>query len=105
MPEPGALVVVLPGIGGTVLAERDPSGGLALGRGGDPVVVWSASLRDVTLLRHPDRLSIAERPRLLPMGLLPTRKPFGLFTAVSGYERLVACAAGAVRSDSRTHAP
>lgn len=82
-------MVILPGIGGTVLAEADVRGGPALDSSGKPILVWSASLDDATLLRHPDRLTLAERPNLVPLGLLPTRRPFGLFTAVHGYDGLV----------------
>ncbi len=90
------LVVVLPGIGGTVLAEPGPGGRLALDRFGEPRMVWSASLCDATLLTNPQRLSLTTFPELVPLGLLPTRMPFGLFTAVHGYERLVQSAASAV---------
>jgi hypothetical protein len=77
------LVVVLPGIGGTQLAVPDSDG-----RPTDDLV-WAASLRDIDLLRHPERLSIAEHQRLAPRGLIPTRKAFGLWTVVPGYDGLL----------------
>lgn len=79
----GHLVVVLPGIGGTQLAVADgrgrPTGGL----------VWAAGLPDLNLLREPGRLSIGEHERLAPAGLIPTRRAFGLWTVVPGYDGLL----------------
>ena len=73
------LVVVLPGIGGSVLA-----------RAGDPDdVVWDAGKGDIAdLVVRPDRMSVAESPRLEPIGLTRSTKFLG-FTVVPGYERLL----------------
>jgi hypothetical protein len=74
------LVIVLPGIGGSVLARP--------GSLGD--VVWGMGLRDITDLGwRPGRLSLAESPKLMPMGLTRSAKLIG-FTIVPGYERLLA---------------
>jgi hypothetical protein len=77
------LVVVLPGIGGTQLAVPD--------RFGRPTetLIWSASPGDLDLLRNPEPLSINVHPRLAPAGLIPTRKAFGLWTVVHGYDGLL----------------
>ncbi len=73
------LVVVLPGIGGSVLA-----------RPGDPDdVVWDAGKGDIAdLVLRPDRMSLAEAPRLTPVGLTESTKFLG-FTVVPGYEGLL----------------
>ncbi|MGV1009115.1 MAG: esterase/lipase family protein [Dermatophilaceae bacterium] len=74
------LVVVIPGIGGTVLAPP--------GRLDSPV--WSAGFRDIgSLLLRPHELSLAEHKVLTPVGLIRTHKAFGLFTAVRGYGGLL----------------
>jgi hypothetical protein len=89
------LIVVLPGIGGTVLAVPD-------GGGRPTQVAWGGRLADVGLLRHPERLSVDERPRLVPVGLVPSQTAFGLWTVVPGYDRLLARLAqrdGAVLDD------
>ncbi|MFV0459209.1 MAG: esterase/lipase family protein [Actinomycetales bacterium] len=83
MDAPSALVVFLPGIGGSQLA--DPRTGS---------LIWSARPRDLSLLKHPDRLNINEFPQLNPVGLIPTRKAFGIWTAIHGYD-------GALRDLSR----
>ncbi len=72
------LVVVLPGIGGSVLA-----------RPGDPDdVVWDAGKGDIAdLVLRPDRMSLEESPRLAPLGLTESTKFLG-FTVVPGYEGL-----------------
>ncbi|MGH4000043.1 MAG: lipase/acyltransferase domain-containing protein, partial [Pseudonocardiaceae bacterium] len=74
------LVVVLPGIGGSVLARPD-----------DPDdVVWDAGKGDIAgLVLRPDRMSLAEAPRLAPLGLTESTKFLG-FTVVPGYEGLLA---------------
>jgi len=73
------LVVVLPGIGGSVLA-----------RPGKPdEVVWDAGKGDIAdLLLRPGRMSLAEWPRLEPIGLIRSPKLLG-FTVAHGYERLL----------------
>jgi hypothetical protein len=84
MPDSGGvpehLVVVLPGIGGSVLA--DP------GHPDEPV--WSVRLRDVAVLRDPERLSLAQVPVLEPVALVTSLKVTPFWTAIDGYERLLA---------------
>jgi hypothetical protein len=77
------LVVVLPGIGGTVLTVPD--------RLGKPTedVVWGARGQDLRLLRHPEMLSTSTYARLAPKGLIPTRTAFGIWTPVHGYSGLL----------------
>jgi pimeloyl-ACP methyl ester carboxylesterase len=73
------LVVVLPGIGGSVLARP--------GRPED--MVWDAGKGDIAdLVLRPDQLSLAEAPHLEPVGLTESTKFLG-FTVVPGYERLL----------------
>jgi len=87
------LVVVLPGIGGSVLALP----------GRPDELVWSGGLRNAGhVLRHPKALSVEERPRLSPVGLISTRKVFGVWTAIPGYDgllRKLASLPGAVLDD------
>lgn len=73
------LVVLVPGIGGTRLAALRRNGSLG-------PVVWSAGPTDSGLLVHPERLSVDVHPRLRPVGLIKTRKAFGLWTTVPGYD-------------------
>jgi hypothetical protein len=74
------LVVVLPGIGGSVLAPP--------GRLDQPV--WAAGVRDAgNLLLRPELLGLGEHARLVPVGLVKTRKPVPCWTAVYGYDRLL----------------
>lgn len=73
------LIVVVPGIGGSVLAPPD--------RPDQPV--WSLSSHDLCILRHPERLSIAEVPTLNPIGLIKSLKPIPFWTAIDGYEQLL----------------
>jgi hypothetical protein len=74
------LIVVLPGIGGSVLAPP--------GRWDEPV--WAAGVRDAgNLLLRPERLSLGEHAGLAPVGLIKTRKPVPCWTAVHGYDRLL----------------
>src|SRR5918998_2375593 len=73
------LIVVLPGIGGSVLARP--------GRPDD--VVWDAGKGDIAgVILRSDRLSIDEAPHLEPLGLTESTKFLG-FTVVAGYERLL----------------
>lgn len=73
------LIVVLPGIGGSVLA-----------RPGKPKdVVWDAGKADwADLIFRPDRMSVQEAPHLEPQGLTESTKFMG-FTVVPGYEKLL----------------
>ncbi|MCX5087452.1 alpha/beta hydrolase [Streptomyces sp. NBC_00365] len=58
------LVVIVPGIGGSVLAESDA---------GSPHTVWDARVKDIaaTAVLNPKRLGVAEHPSLIPVGLVP----------------------------------
>ncbi|MFD0579240.1 lipase/acyltransferase domain-containing protein [Dactylosporangium darangshiense] len=72
------LVVVLPGIGGSVLADD---------RG---EVVWDAGFGSIrSLLKSPGRLSLEESPRLHPVGLIGSRQLLPGWTVIHGYESLV----------------
>lgn len=72
-------MVVVPGIGGSVLARPD--------RPED--VVWDAGIGDIVdLVKHPDRMSTDEWPCLKPIRLTESTKLLG-FTVVPGYERLL----------------
>lgn len=74
------LVVVLPGIGGSRLAV--PSD---LTR-----VVWDAGFPDLgNLLSRPGRLSLDRHPVLRPLGLIRSKKLFGVWTKIDGYEHLL----------------
>ena len=73
------LIVVLPGIGGSVLARP--------GRPDD--VVWDAGKGDIAgVVFRLDRLSIDEAPHLDPLCLTESTKFLG-FTVVAGYEKLL----------------
>jgi pimeloyl-ACP methyl ester carboxylesterase len=73
------LVVVLPGIGGSVLA--------AAGKGD---CVWDAGFRDVAgLVVRPGLLSLAEAPDLRPAGLIRSRRLVPGWTVISGYDGLL----------------
>jgi hypothetical protein len=74
---PNHLVLVVPGVLGSVLADADG------------VPSWGPGLSDVArTMRWPSALSLADHPRLVPSGLLPT---IGLIPpfVVPGYDRLV----------------
>jgi hypothetical protein len=73
------LVVVVPGIGGSVLAPP--------GRPDEPV--WSVGWSDRGLLRNPELLSLAAAPVLEPVGLIRSLRPVPFWTAVPGYEGLL----------------
>lgn len=85
------LVVVLPGIGGSVLA-----------RGSDSDlddIVWDAGKGDIAdLVARPARMSVAEWPELTPVGLTRSTKLLG-FTIVAGYEGLLKTLAGLGTTD------
>jgi hypothetical protein len=74
------LIVVVPGIGGSVLALP----------GRPDRLVWSARVKDVGLVRRPERLSLAEYPALEPVGLIKSLRPVPFWTAVHGYDGLLA---------------
>ena len=72
------LVMVLPGIGGTVL--RRPS---------DSKVVWNAGFGDIAdLLARPGRMSLTENPHLVPSGLITDKRLVPGWTIIDGYSRL-----------------
>src|SRR5215470_683596 len=74
------LVVVLPGIGGSVLARPGTQ---------EPQVVWDASKSDVaTAVVWPARLDTGQWPRLDPIGLIRSPTFLG-FTIAHGYEGLL----------------
>lgn len=80
MGTPSYLVVVLPGIGGSVLRVPGTHGRL----------VWAARFGDVgNLLLDPEGLSVDKHPRLAPAGLISTQKAFGIWTAIQGYETVL----------------
>jgi pimeloyl-ACP methyl ester carboxylesterase len=71
------LVVIVPGIGGSVLATEDEA------------TVWGKGLRTLTAaMGSPGRLSLAENPDLIPVGLVPKTCVMG-FTVMYGYDELV----------------
>jgi hypothetical protein len=73
------LIAVIPGIGGSILAPP--------GKPESPV--WSLTRGDLALIRHPERLSLAESPLLHPIGLITSARPLPFWTAVPGYEGLL----------------
>ena len=79
MTERRPLIVVLPGIGGSVLARP----------GGAHDVVWDAGPGDIAdLVFRSGRMSVEEAPHLEPLGLTESTKFLG-FTVVPGYEKLL----------------
>ena len=79
MVERRRLIVVLPGIGGSVLARP----------GGSDDVVWDAGKGDIAgVVFRPSRLRLDEAPHLEPVGLTESTKFLG-FTIVPGYEKLL----------------
>ena len=73
------LIVVLPGIGDSVLARP--------GRPDD--IVWDQGKADIAgLVFRPDRLDVDESEHLEPLGLTESTKFLG-FTVVPGYETLL----------------
>ena len=78
------LVVVVPGIGGSVL-ERADAGGL----------VWDAGFGSVgRLFLAADRLSLEQVPEVRPVGLIRSRVPMPGWTVIRGYDRLMAAVGG-----------
>lgn len=72
------LVVVLPGIGGSVLSDRNSLSG-----------IWTAGVWNIArTVIHPPRLSLAENPNLVASGLVRSTTILG-FTVVAGYEGLL----------------
>jgi len=71
------LVVVLPGIGGSVLADAAGT-------------VWDAGVGDIAgLLFDSERLSLSANPHLRPVGLVTSKKLLPGWTVVRGYEGLL----------------
>jgi len=82
--EPGYLVVVVPGIGGTELAVP----------GDRSAKIWTGGFGNIgKSLARPDRLSVREHPRLQPVSLIKTRKAFGIWTAIQGYDVMLSALA------------
>lgn len=78
MPERQHLIVVIPGIGGSVLV-----------RPADDKVVWDAGFADIAdLVFHPERTNLAENPRLTPRGLIRSKRLLPGWTVIDGYEGL-----------------
>ncbi|MEU9181646.1 hypothetical protein AB0C90_33255 [Streptomyces sp. NPDC048550] len=76
------LVVVIPGIGGSVLERTRPDG-----RGAR---AWDAGPKGIAgLLVRPGRLSLDEEPELRPVGLITSKHLLPGWTVVHGYEGLV----------------
>jgi hypothetical protein len=77
------LVVVVPGIGGSVLAQS--------GRRSDPdSVVWDAGFAALARLgTSPRRLSLAESGDVVPAGLVRSRTLLPGWTVLPGYDRLL----------------
>jgi hypothetical protein len=74
------LIVVVPGIGGSVLVDPND----------ESRAVWSAGPRNIgDILRRPERLSIGEYAELRARGLTRSLKAFGIWTAITGYEGLL----------------
>ena len=72
------LVVVVPGIGGSVLADGSR-------------VVWDAGIGDIAgLVLRPDRLDLGSVPKLTPTGLIRSRTWLPGWTVVHGYQGLMA---------------
>jgi hypothetical protein len=81
------LVVVIPGIGGSVLQAPGPSG--------EAGVVWDAGFRSLARLGFAaGRLSLAELPKARAVGLIRSRGPLPGWTVIRGYERLMAALGG-----------
>lgn len=72
------LIVVVPGIGGSVLARP----------GRPDAVVWGADAGDVSLAFRPERLDLGAVPDVEPVGLTRSTTFLG-FTLVPGYELLI----------------
>jgi pimeloyl-ACP methyl ester carboxylesterase len=78
------LVIVLPGIGGSVLARP-----MGAGFSGHGKVVWDAGFLDVAdLVLHPGRMSLSEQPALRPVGLIKAKRLVPGWTVIEGYDRL-----------------
>jgi pimeloyl-ACP methyl ester carboxylesterase len=73
------LVVVVPGIGGSVLVDDDGN------------EVWSVTVGDLlSTVRGSDRLNVQEHPRFRSRGLIKTLRPLPFWSAIRGYESLLA---------------
>lgn len=74
------LVVIVPGIGGSVLARP----------GNVDTIVWDAGFGDIAGLEcHPGELSVAEHPELVPVGLIADKRLLPGWTVVHGYDGLL----------------
>lgn len=83
------LVVVLPGIGGSVLAGPGP--GPAPASGDRRRILWDAGFASLLRLRtSAHRLSLAETPETRPVGLIRSHAVVPGWSVVRGYERLLA---------------
>jgi hypothetical protein len=72
------LVVLLPGIGGSVLEHLDGT------------TAWDAGFGGIAgLVRDAARLSLAESPTLRPVGLIRSRRLLPGWTVIHGYEKVV----------------
>ena len=72
------LVMVVPGLGGSVLADKYGP-------------VWDAGLGDIAgLITHPERLDVNASPTLTATGLITSKRWLPGWTVVHGYERLLA---------------
>jgi pimeloyl-ACP methyl ester carboxylesterase len=72
------LVVVVPGIGGSVLVDDDEE------------EVWSARVGDLLSIAHgSDRLNVEEHPHYHARGLIKSLRPLPIWSAIRGYESLL----------------
>jgi len=71
------MIVIVPGIGGSMLEDKAGT------------VVWGTRRGVAGTIVDPVRMSIAEAPDLVPVGLLPTMRVVPRFFAVAGYDTLV----------------
>jgi hypothetical protein len=71
------LVVIVPGIGGSVLETPDSE------------TVWGERRRELAKAAvRPERLSLANYPNLVPVDLVPKTRLIG-WTVIHGYDKLV----------------
>jgi hypothetical protein len=71
------LIVIVPGIGGSVLVTRDEA------------VVWGRGRRHLAAtLAWPERLSLVEHPDLVPVDVVPATRVLP-WTVIHGYDSLI----------------